>query len=87
MAAIAAAMHLAGVSGGAAAHALESFVPVAGRGARRRIAVAGGAALLLDESYNGNPASMRAALAVPPNIRFWRPMSLPLLIASLPAAL
>ena len=64
VAAIAAAMQLAGLPGEAAAHALENFVPVAGRGARRHIAVAGGTALLLDESYNGNPASMRAALAV-----------------------
>ena len=48
----------------AAAHALESFQPLLGRGARRRIAVPGGSALLLDESYNGNPASMRAALSV-----------------------
>ena len=46
------------------ARALEGFAPVAGRGARRQIAVPGGTALLLDESYNGNPASMRAALAV-----------------------
>ena len=38
--------------------------PPAGRGERRRIAVRGGEALLLDESYNANPASMRAALAV-----------------------
>jgi UDP-N-acetylmuramoyl-tripeptide--D-alanyl-D-alanine ligase len=44
--------------------ALEGFSPVSGRGARRPIAVAGGTALLLDESYNGNPASIRAALAV-----------------------
>ena len=44
--------------------ALEAFAPVSGRGARRRIAVAGGCALLLDESYNGNGASMRAALDV-----------------------
>ena len=36
----------------------------AGRGERRRIAVRGGEAVLLDESYNANPASMRAALAV-----------------------
>jgi UDP-N-acetylmuramoyl-tripeptide--D-alanyl-D-alanine ligase len=43
---------------------LQGFAPVIGRGARRRIAVSGGTALLLDESYNGNPASMRAALAV-----------------------
>jgi UDP-N-acetylmuramoyl-tripeptide--D-alanyl-D-alanine ligase len=43
---------------------LEAFVPVAGRGSLRRIVVPGGSALLLDESYNGNPASMRAALAL-----------------------
>jgi UDP-N-acetylmuramoyl-tripeptide--D-alanyl-D-alanine ligase len=43
---------------------LEAFVPLAGRGARREIAVSGGSALLLDESYNGNGASMRAALDV-----------------------
>lgn len=47
-----------------AIHALEAFVPLAGRGARREITVRGGAALLLDESYNGNGASMRAALDV-----------------------
>ncbi|MDR3532554.1 MAG: UDP-N-acetylmuramoyl-tripeptide--D-alanyl-D-alanine ligase [Rhodopila sp.] len=44
--------------------ALEAFVPLAGRGARREVAVAGGSVLLLDESYNGNGASMRAALDV-----------------------
>lgn len=47
-----------------AARALESFTPLAGRGARRRIALPGGSAMLLDESYNGNAASMRAALEV-----------------------
>jgi UDP-N-acetylmuramoyl-tripeptide--D-alanyl-D-alanine ligase len=47
-----------------AAEALAGFAPVAGRGARRTISVLGGKALLLDESYNGNSASMRAALAV-----------------------
>ena len=46
------------------ARALESFSPLTGRGARRPIGVPGGTALLLDESYNGNPASIRAALAV-----------------------
>ena len=46
------------------ARTLEDFAPVAGRGARRLIQVPGGTALLLDESYNGNPASIRAALAV-----------------------
>lgn len=44
--------------------ALETFVPLAGRGARREVAVDCGNALLLDESYNGNGASMRAALDV-----------------------
>ena len=44
--------------------ALEEFVPLAGRGLRREIAVGRGTALLLDESYNGNGASMRAALDV-----------------------
>jgi UDP-N-acetylmuramoyl-tripeptide--D-alanyl-D-alanine ligase len=44
--------------------ALEAFVPLVGRGARREIAVGRGAVLLLDESYNGNGASMRAALEV-----------------------
>jgi UDP-N-acetylmuramoyl-tripeptide--D-alanyl-D-alanine ligase len=49
---------------GRVARALEDFSPLAGRGARRPIEVPGGTALLLDESYNGNPASIRAALAV-----------------------
>ncbi|MDQ2803040.1 MAG: Mur ligase family protein, partial [Pseudomonadota bacterium] len=47
-----------------AAAALEDFAPMVGRGVRRRIAVPGGSALLIDESYNGNAASMRAALGV-----------------------
>jgi UDP-N-acetylmuramoyl-tripeptide--D-alanyl-D-alanine ligase len=34
-----------------------------GRGARHRLAAPGGHALLIDESYNANPASMRATLA------------------------
>jgi UDP-N-acetylmuramoyl-tripeptide--D-alanyl-D-alanine ligase len=46
------------------ATALATFSPVGGRGARRRIAVAGGKALLLDESYNASAAAVRAALAV-----------------------
>ncbi len=47
-----------------AAAALDGFTAVVGRGAHRRIDLPGGTALLLDESYNGNGASMRAALAV-----------------------
>jgi UDP-N-acetylmuramoyl-tripeptide--D-alanyl-D-alanine ligase len=67
LAALAAAIHLTGSPAEMhvrVARALETFAPVTGRGARRRIGVPGGAALLLDESYNGNPASMRAALEV-----------------------
>jgi UDP-N-acetylmuramoyl-tripeptide--D-alanyl-D-alanine ligase len=38
--------------------------PVAGRGAPIEIDVAGGSALVIDDSYNANPASVDAALAV-----------------------
>jgi len=45
--------------------ALAEFRPGAGRGARVALPLAGGGeALLLDESYNGQPPAMRAALAV-----------------------
>ncbi len=44
--------------------ALQAFEPLAGRGARRTVMLADGPALLLDESYNGNGASIRAALDV-----------------------
>ena len=64
LAALATAMHLSRNAAATAARALETFAPIAGRGLRRRIAAPGGSALLLDESYNGNPASMRAALGV-----------------------
>jgi UDP-N-acetylmuramoyl-tripeptide--D-alanyl-D-alanine ligase len=47
-----------------AAAALDGFAPFSGRGARRQVAVQGGQAMLLDESYNASGASMRAALAV-----------------------
>lgn len=53
-----------GLDATVAAGALEAFRPMAGRGARRQIRLPGGTALLLDESYNGNGASMRAALDV-----------------------
>jgi UDP-N-acetylmuramoyl-tripeptide--D-alanyl-D-alanine ligase len=48
----------------AAARALAAFTPPAGRGRQHRIAVAGGAITLIDDSYNANPASVRAALRV-----------------------
>jgi UDP-N-acetylmuramoyl-tripeptide--D-alanyl-D-alanine ligase len=46
----------------AAGLALAEMGGLKGRGARHRIAVPGGHALLIDESYNANPASMRATL-------------------------
>ncbi|MEJ0016290.1 MAG: UDP-N-acetylmuramoyl-tripeptide--D-alanyl-D-alanine ligase [Acetobacteraceae bacterium] len=64
LAALAAARHLGNLLPSQIVRAVAGFAPVAGRGARRRIGVQGGHAMLLDESYNGNPASMRAALAV-----------------------
>ncbi|MFO1116301.1 MAG: UDP-N-acetylmuramoylalanyl-D-glutamyl-2,6-diaminopimelate--D-alanyl-D-alanine ligase [Beijerinckiaceae bacterium] len=51
-----------GVNVDAAAAALEAFSSPDGRGRRERVAVAGGDIRLIDESYNANPASMRAAL-------------------------
>jgi UDP-N-acetylmuramoyl-tripeptide--D-alanyl-D-alanine ligase len=47
-----------------AALALGNFKPAAGRGARATLRVPGGSALLIDESYNANPASMAAAIAL-----------------------
>lgn len=63
VAAIAAAVAL-GVEPHHASAALDGFSAVSGRGARRRLALAGGTALLLDESYNASAPSVRAALAV-----------------------
>jgi UDP-N-acetylmuramoyl-tripeptide--D-alanyl-D-alanine ligase len=47
----------------AAAGALASLKAAKGRGSRAEVAVDGGSILLIDESYNANPASMRSALA------------------------
>ncbi|MGH6872363.1 MAG: UDP-N-acetylmuramoylalanyl-D-glutamyl-2,6-diaminopimelate--D-alanyl-D-alanine ligase [Rhizomicrobium sp.] len=47
-----------------AAAALHAFTALKGRGARFKLALAGGSAEIVDESYNANPASMAAALAV-----------------------
>ena len=63
VAALAAAAAL-GADPAIGARALETFAPIAGRGARRALALPGGSAMLLDESYNANAASVRAALAV-----------------------
>src|SRR5690606_14100567 len=45
-----------------AALALGEMAAPQGRGSRHRLALPDGAALLIDESYNANPASMRAAI-------------------------
>jgi UDP-N-acetylmuramoyl-tripeptide--D-alanyl-D-alanine ligase len=44
--------------------ALGAFEPLSGRGAERAIAAAGGRFVLIDESYNANPVSVDAALAL-----------------------
>jgi UDP-N-acetylmuramoyl-tripeptide--D-alanyl-D-alanine ligase len=48
----------------ACAAALARFSPQKGRGARFSISTPDGPAIIIDESYNANPASMRAALAL-----------------------
>lgn len=62
--AVLAAVKAAGGDIGTAAAAMATLDPMAGRGLRRKIAADGGEALLIDESYNASPASMRAAIAV-----------------------
>ena len=57
-----AAVRAAGGDLASAGLALAEMGGLKGRGARHRIAVPGGEALLIDESYNANPASMRATL-------------------------
>jgi len=62
--AVLAAASLAGADLALAALALANFKPSSGRGTRAKLRVPGGSALLIDESYNANPASMRAAIAL-----------------------
>jgi UDP-N-acetylmuramoyl-tripeptide--D-alanyl-D-alanine ligase len=62
--AVLAAASLAGADLALAALALAELKPATGRGVRSTLPVPGGSALLIDESYNANPASMRAALAL-----------------------
>ena len=44
-----------------AAAALEGFTPSVGRGQREQLTINGGEVTMIDESYNANPTSMRAA--------------------------
>lgn len=63
--AVLAAVEALGQDVAVAALALAEMGGLAGRGARIAVPLAGGgAALILDESYNANPTSMRATLAV-----------------------
>jgi UDP-N-acetylmuramoyl-tripeptide--D-alanyl-D-alanine ligase len=59
-----ATVHALGLNPGAVMGALADLKPPVGRGERTMLQVRGGEALLIDESFNANPASMRAALAV-----------------------
>lgn len=61
--AVMAAVRAVGGDLGAAGLALAELEGLKGRGARNEISAAGGTAVLIDESYNANPASMRATLA------------------------
>ncbi len=62
--AVLAAASLVGADLARAAVALAQQVPAAGRGTRIVLEFPGGTALVIDESYNANPTSMRAALAL-----------------------
>jgi UDP-N-acetylmuramoyl-tripeptide--D-alanyl-D-alanine ligase len=62
--AVLAAVSLTGADLALGALALARLQPPTGRGARLTLTVPGGTALLIDESYNANPASMGAAVAL-----------------------
>jgi UDP-N-acetylmuramoyl-tripeptide--D-alanyl-D-alanine ligase len=62
--AILAAVKALGGDLAAAGLALSDMAGIAGRGAQHKIKLTGGEALLIDESYNANPTSMAATLAV-----------------------
>ena len=59
-----AAVKLAGADLARAALALATAAPAKGRGVQQRLQKDKGDVLLIDESYNANPASVRAALAL-----------------------
>ncbi|KAB7644465.1 UDP-N-acetylmuramoyl-tripeptide--D-alanyl-D-alanine ligase [Polymorphobacter fuscus] len=62
--AVLAAVAAAGGDLALAGLALAELTDLPGRGQRLRVAARGGSAVLIDESYNANPASMAASLAV-----------------------
>lgn len=73
--AVVAALLALGVDVGRAVAALAATRAPEGRGARTELDAGGGAVLIIDESYNANPASMRsalAAMATVPRARFPR---------------
>jgi UDP-N-acetylmuramoyl-tripeptide--D-alanyl-D-alanine ligase len=70
--AVLAAVKLAGADLARGALALASAQPAKGRGVREHLQIQGGELLLIDESYNANPASVRAALALLANARVGR---------------
>ncbi|HZH08814.1 MAG TPA: UDP-N-acetylmuramoylalanyl-D-glutamyl-2,6-diaminopimelate--D-alanyl-D-alanine ligase [Microvirga sp.] len=58
-----AAGHALGIDLAQVALSFAGLKPPVGRGERTMLSIGGDEALLIDESYNANPASMRAALA------------------------
>jgi len=62
--AVLAAVQAAGGDLALAGLALAELNDLAGRGRRLRVAAGGGQAVVIDEAYNANPASMAASLAV-----------------------
>ena len=58
------AVHVLGADLALAALSLQDFTTVEGRGKRVLLETGTGSFTLIDESYNANPSSMRAALAV-----------------------
>lgn len=62
--AVLAAVDLLGGNLALAALALGTYTPPSGRGQRHDLRLRDGTALLIDDSYNANPASMRAAIAL-----------------------